>query len=301
MGDEFDDGEYTTQQITPVPPQAPEGRREHGMLHVLAGPHNGSIFTLDQPVVTLGRGSDCQVFLVDQGISRTHARIFRGEDGFYLEDAGSRNGTFCQRQKVEGRRKLADGDRIAVGAETVMRFSLQDRVESQAARQTVELMIRDPLTQVLNRRQLDERLQTELAFARRHGSPLFVLLVDLDHFKQINDQYGHQAGDRTLRAVARALERTLRVEDVIGRYGGEEFGIGVRGVPREGIAVLAERLRRTIEQLGIRHRDRAIPVTISVGVAELAPQHETVAELIQAADRALYEAKRLGRNRVVMD
>ncbi|MDD9933727.1 MAG: GGDEF domain-containing protein [Myxococcales bacterium] len=302
MADEEDrEGEYlgdtsqTTQQLTPIP-DAPVGAREHGMLHVLAGPHNGAIFMIDQPVVTMGRGSSCQIYLVDQGISREHARIVRRDEGFYLEDAGSRNGTFCQREQLDQPRKLLDGDRIALGAETVMRFGLQDRIEREASRQTVELMIRDPLTQLFNRRQLDERLKTEFAYARRHDTSLHALMVDLDHFKPINDRYGHQAGDRVLREVARCLEHVLRVEDVVGRYGGEEFLIAIRGVDELGACALGERLRSTIEGLRIKHLGNPIPVTVSVGVGQLRREHEAPEDLLRQADEALYEAKSSGRN-----
>jgi diguanylate cyclase (GGDEF)-like protein len=288
----------TTQQLTPVP-DPPAGAREHGMLHVLAGPHNGAIFMIDQPVVVMGRGSSCQIYLVDQGISRQHARILRADDGFYLEDAGSRNGTFCQRERVESPRKLEDGDRIALGAETVMRFSLQDRVEREASRQTVELMIRDPLTQLFNRRQLDDRLKTEFAFAKRHDTSLHALMVDLDRFKPINDRFGHQAGDRVLREVARCLEHVLRVEDLVGRYGGEEFLIAIRGVDELGAKALGERLRSTIEALQINHVQKDIPVTVSIGIGEMRNEHEAVGDLLRVADEALYEAKAAGRNRVV--
>ncbi|MDH5671924.1 MAG: diguanylate cyclase [Myxococcales bacterium] len=290
--------EVSTAQLQRAP-RVLSGAREHGALHVLSGPHNGAIFMLDQPVITIGRGSGCQVYLVDQGISREHARVVRHEDGFYLEDAGSRNGTQCQGELIRGRRKLYDGDRISLGAQTVMRFSLQDRIERAASLQTVELMIRDPLTQLVNRRQVDDRLRSEFAYARRHRSPLHCMMVDIDHFKEVNDTYGHQVGDAVLREVARLLEHAVRVEDMVGRYGGEEFAICIRGIDKLGAFALAERLRRAIEELELQHHDQRVRVTTSVGVASLRPSHKDVEALVADADAALYEAKQAGRNRVI--
>jgi diguanylate cyclase (GGDEF)-like protein len=159
-------------------------------------------------------------------------------------------------------------------------------------------MIRDPLTQLFNRRQLDERLKTEFAYARRHDTSLHALMVDLDHFKPINDRFGHQAGDRVLREVARCLEHVLRIEDVVGRYGGEEFLIAIRGVDELGARALGERLRSTIAGLGIKHLDRPVPVTVSIGIGELRASHESAEDLLRAADQALYEAKAGGRDQV---
>ena len=281
-------------------PDLPVGDREHGVLFVLGGPRAGTIYPLDEPVVNLGRGPTCQIPLQDEGVSRLHARIRRTEQGFVLEDAGSRNGTYCQGIRLSGPKQLEEGDRIHMGATTSFRFSLQDNAEFHAIRHTLELMNHDALTDLLNRRELTERFAAELAYARRHDSPLAVLLIDIDHFKPINDEFGHLVGDVVLREAAAALTQIIRAEDVFGRYGGDEFALAVRGVDQPGVAALAERMRSCIEETLSGRGKRGMRVTISVGGIMLAPHHDTVDALIDDADKALYEAKELGRNRVVM-
>jgi diguanylate cyclase (GGDEF)-like protein len=292
-----DPGE-TTASLVDVP-TARAGERQHGVLVVLSGSHSGAIFILDQVDTIIGRARSNPVWLNDEGMSRVHARITRRGDGYYLEDAGSTNGTSCQGEPVREPRRLRDGDRIAMGRGTLLRFALQDEVEREASRQTVELQIRDPLTRLPNRRHLEERLQSEFAFARRHKTPLFVLMLDLDSFKRINDSHGHGAGDAVLRAVAHTLEVALRVEDVVGRYGGEEFAVVVRGVDLAGIQVLGERLRRLVEDTAVAYGGGSLRVTTSIGIAELKPDHEGPDALLATADKALYAAKAAGRNCVI--
>ena len=292
-----DPGE-TTASLVDVP-TARTGERQHGVLVVLSGSHSGAIFILDQVDTVIGRARSNPVWLNDEGMSRVHSRITRRGDGYYLEDAGSTNGTSCQGEPVREPRRLRDGDRIAMGRGTLLRFALQDEVEREASRQTVELQIRDPLTRLPNRRHLEERLQSEFAFARRHKTPLFVLMLDLDSFKRINDSHGHGAGDAVLRAVAHTLEVALRVEDVVGRYGGEEFAVVVRGVDLAGIEVLGERLRRLIEDTAVAYGGGSLRVTTSIGIAELKPDHEGPDALLAMADKALYAAKAAGRNCVI--
>ena len=276
------------------------GERLHGVLVVLSGSHSGALYILDQHEATIGRARTNQVWLTDEGLSRVHCRIVRRDEGYFLEDAKSTNGTTCQGQPVSVPRRLEDGDRIAIGRSTLLRFSLQDDVERHASRQTLELQIRDPLTNLPNRRHFDGRLHAEFAFARRHNTPLAVLMVDLDHFKRVNDTLGHAAGDAVLRAVAQVVEGALRVEDTVGRYGGEELVVLVRGIEGEGVRQLGERLRTLVEALRIPFGREPLCVTTSIGGALLTRVHTCGEELLTAADRALYRAKEQGRNRVVI-
>ena len=157
----------------------------------------------------------------------------------------------------------------------------------------------DPLTGIGNRRFLLERAEHEQLRAERFGSPLSVLLLDIDHFKQINDRHGHAAGDETIRKVALACVDSVREIDVVGRYGGEEFVIVLPGTDLEGARELAERLRATISRITVPGSDgNSFELTASVGVATYGPGDE-LEHLLAAADAALYRAKSLGRNRVV--
>jgi diguanylate cyclase (GGDEF)-like protein len=164
-------------------------------------------------------------------------------------------------------------------------------------------MVRDALTGVHNRHYLNDRLEPEFSFARRHGALLSVLFLDADHFKRINDRHGHGAGDEVLRAIGGFLRRAMRTEDLVARFGGEEFIIALRGIERPGVLVAAERVRAGVEALSIEHQGVSLAVTVSVGVATLSPDrpYASVEALLTSADAALSRAKELGRNRVVTD
>ncbi|MFA5370341.1 MAG: GGDEF domain-containing protein [Sideroxydans sp.] len=165
--------------------------------------------------------------------------------------------------------------------------------------------ITDQLTQVYNRRYLDRRLEEEVARSSRYALDLSVLLLDIDHFKQVNDTYGHQTGDATLSALGGLIKSSLRNLDVVARYGGEEFLVICTNTAIDGAALVAENLRHLIESHPIEIADtsgaiRTIQVNISIGVAGLSASIDSKEKLIQAADRALYQAKEQGRNRVIV-
>ncbi|TJZ72855.1 sensor domain-containing diguanylate cyclase [Chitiniphilus eburneus] len=158
---------------------------------------------------------------------------------------------------------------------------------------------RDGLTGVFNRRYIDARIFDEIQRIQRYQAvPFSVVLLDLDHFKRINDTYGHLAGDEVLREVARRVQPGLREPDVFGRYGGEEFILILPQTDIEGARAAAERIRFAIGSETIVSGDEHIAVTASLGVAEFAPPFATAAEVTQAADEALYQSKHAGRNRV---
>jgi diguanylate cyclase (GGDEF)-like protein len=163
-----------------------------------------------------------------------------------------------------------------------------------------ELVIRDPLTGLFNRRYLDESLEREIARARRSGTPLGVMMIDIDHFKHINDTFGHSVGDQVLVGVSRCMQSMARGEDILCRYGGEEFVL-VMTASHAVIHERAERVREGVRGLNIVHLDRHIgQVTISIGIA-IHPDHGVTAfDAMQAADAALYRAKESGRNRTIL-
>lgn len=172
--------------------------------------------------------------------------------------------------------------------------------ELQKANEELNRLVnRDPLTELGNRRSFFERLDTELERQKRYGEPLSLLLVDLDHFKEINDRHGHPVGDQVLIAVARVLEDCRFDIDLIARLGGEEFGLILPNTDRQGAAVLAERLRQNICELTVTADDgEPVKITASLGIAALRDTTVDVSDLMRAADRALYRAKAEGRNRV---
>jgi diguanylate cyclase (GGDEF)-like protein len=276
-------------------------------LVVIAGAHLGEIFPVDTEML-IGRDPEASLRLAeDEGVSRRHARVTPVADGALLADLGSQNGTYVDGERVQ-ERVLKEGMKIRVGQTTVLKFARYDALEERAQRQLLESALRDGLTRAFNRRYFLERLAAEIRFAERHAQPLALLMLDIDHFKQLNDAHGHLIGDDVLRAVVGVLSDTLRAEDVLARYGGEEFAVLVRGVNQDGARVLGERLRKEIGELGLtKEGGEKLAVTVSIGVsmfplanASEVPSEQIGKKLIELADAALYRAKNAGRNRVEM-
>jgi two-component system cell cycle response regulator len=265
-------------------------------LMVISGPSFGEMYRIRADRTVLGRGEKADVRVLDDGISRAHTAVEREGGRLVLVDLGSTNGTYCNGTRV-GRQELVDGDKISIGTSTILKFTYQDPVDERYQKQLFESALRDGLTATFNRRYFVDRLHTEMRFAVRHSKALGLLFVDIDHFKKINDNHGHQAGDLVLGGLARELLTTIRTEDVLARYGGEEFAIICREIELPGVQVLAERLRAAIERKRFEHNGAAIPVTVSIGAAGDRRLTDPQA-LIAAADAAMYEAKRTGRNRV---
>jgi diguanylate cyclase (GGDEF)-like protein len=265
------------------------------------GAQLGHVTRLGGEPVRVGRSQECELWLSDDGVSRKHATIRAEQGGFVVEDTQSANGTFVAGQRVEVA-TLRDGDLIQFGPQAVFRFSIADESQEQLLRQLYEASVTDALTGANNREHFDSQLRMELSYARRHNTDLVLLLFDVDHFKRVNDTYGHPVGDEVLIEIARAVRRLVRNEDVFARYGGEEFGLILRGIDINGARSAGERLRAQIEKLAIASDRGPIRVTISVGCASLATTKDATTEaLVQTADRRLYAAKNAGRNRVVAD
>lgn len=172
----------------------------------------------------------------------------------------------------------------------------------QANARLQELVSRDGLTGLYNHRYFQEVMDRELSRAERYGHSFSLILFDIDHFKKVNDTYGHQRGDQVLKLLSALATRAVRTSDVVARYGGEEFAVVLPETPEAGVNVFAERLRRGVEQLKIVVDELTIPVTISLGATTYhsgVHRHDKSA-LIEAADQALYQSKRAGRNRVTI-
>ena len=272
---------------------------DRALLTVLAGLNAGQVFAVERDETSIGRAHDADVRVDDAGISRKHARLLRTFDRHILEDLGSTNGVYVNGRRVE-RIDLADGDRIQVGPSLVLRFGLIAADEAALARQLYEGSTRDALTQLYNRKYAGERLAAEVAYSHRHGTRLSLIIFDIDHFKRVNDTFGHLAGDVVLRVVAAQAQKTVRAEDVVARYGGEEFVVIVRGIEHANVCVLADRIRKAVERLTIPWESRTIKTTISLGVASLdeGDLAATVEALVALADERLYRAKAGGRNRL---
>ncbi|HEX4515085.1 MAG TPA: GGDEF domain-containing protein [Polyangiaceae bacterium] len=301
---DFDDDEVTdvSQRAHDSEVAPPDTRSRRGALVVLKGADVGRTYVLDADTI-IGRSRDATIHYDDKGMSRRHARVLKQDNRFFVEDLGSRNGTFVSGERVIGRTELVDGARIVLSAGLVLRFNMLDEVEERVTKQLFEASTRDALMNIYNRRYFDERLAAEVSFAHRHKGLLGLLLFDIDHFKRINDTHGHLAGDAVLQAVSKKLGTLIRTEDVLARYGGEEIGIIARGVPLDGLVVLADRLRRAVHDTVTAYENLPLRVTVSIGVATISEcdAHATGDLLVALADERLYKAKHAGRNRVVSE
>ena len=298
MSDDWDE-ETTAVGIVVGGAAADTEQRKRPCVTVLTGTASGQLFKLPRGNTVLGRASNVEIRLADEGISRHHAKLWVETDKIMLEDLESRNGTFVNGSKISTPTALRDGDKIQIGATTVLKFAFQDGLDESFHENLLSSALRDPLTKLFNKRYFLDRLDSELKFARRHGAAVSLLLLDIDHFKQVNDTHGHLAGDAVLTNLASVLLRAVRNEDVVARFGGEELGIILRATPLDHALHLAERLRKTVEHTPTPHGGRELRVTVSIGAAEYpSAKVERIEELIEAADRALYRAKGGGRNRV---
>ncbi len=264
------------------------------------GPTMGTRYALGGKPVVIGRNEDCEIRNTDASLSRTHARIIREDDGSYtMFDLGSTNGTFVNNASRQ-ESVLRDGDYLRVG-NCIYRFLAGGNIEAEYHEEIYRLTIQDGLTQVHNRRYLTEFLEREVTRAVRHERSLAVILLDIDHFKAINDKLGHLGGDMALRELCARVRSIVRQDELLARYGGEEFAVVLPEADAAAARTTAERIRLLVESQPFVFNDRAYPLTISAGVAVLpAGEAPTVAALISQADTNLYRAKQSGRNRVVL-
>lgn len=275
-------------------------QRNRAYLIVLAGSNVGEMYRVEEGETFLGRGTNATIRLNDDGISRRHARLVQINNDVFIEDLKSSNGTTVNGVAV-AEQPLKDGDKIRLGSTTILKFTYNDQLDETFQKQMYEAALRDGLTKAFNKKYFLDRIETEVAYARRHMTFLSLLMFDVDHFKKVNDTYGHLAGDYVLARLSKLAMNTVRTEDVFARYGGEEFAVLCRGVPLPSAGILGERLRAVVEATPFDYEGKRMPISISVGVAghpEL--PIETSTQLIGAADEALYNAKRSGRNRVLL-
>jgi two-component system cell cycle response regulator len=288
------------------PSSAPRAPVRRAYLVVLSGPHFGEMFRLEPGrEMEIGRRTSSDVVFQDPGVSRRHATILAEGDGAIVRDAGSRNGTFVNGHAV-AQARVSDGARIQLGATTTLRFAMSDSTDAEFQRRITDAALRDPLTGMYNRAMLTERLAAEIIAYRSRARPLALLALDIDRFKLVNDRHGHMAGDAVLKSVAAAIRAAAPPEDVVARWGGEEFVVLVRDASASRGVAVAEQIRAAVAGTVTTWRGTAVRVTMSVGVAVLAPPRQVLPEaaervLIEAADRALYRAKGLGRDRVELE
>lgn len=263
------------------------------------GDEIGGLHTLTREETVIGRTAGADIVIPDPRVSRRHACIRKnGEGSFEVVDLGSRDGTFLDGERVR-QAPLQNGSKVGIGGR-ILKFSLLDRSDVAYQARIVQMIHVDELTGLLTKRSFYRALETEIIRTERYEHPLAVLMIDLDHFKRINDTFGHLVGSQCLAEVGRLIRESTRVIDVNGRYGGEEFVSFLPETDTSAALVVAERIRETLGARQFHYRDLAYNVRISIGIAIMPAHGRDVETLIQAADVALYRAKESGRNRCVV-
>jgi diguanylate cyclase (GGDEF)-like protein len=292
--------------VSPVPQTVPESASAAGhsaYMIVLAGGIPGTMVRLCDEGTSLGRSAENSFQIADIMVSRHHALVSIDDvGGVYVRDLGSTNGTFVNGKRIARRRtvKLSDGDRIHVGSQIVLKLVRLDPNDEQFQREMFERTVRDTLTGLYNRAYLLNQIGPLAERGATEGIGLALLMLDIDHFKRINDRYGHLAGDVVLREVASVIRESTRAEDLVARYGGEEFAVALPVSVPDLATERAERIRSSLTERRIIADGQEVQVTASIGLAFAPPgRSRNEMALFITADQALYRAKAEGRNRVV--
>lgn len=258
----------------------------------------GKKFELYEAVVSVGRDPQNSIVLESDSVSRRHAVIEVTDRGRVLRDLESTNGTYLNDIQIRSA-VLSQNDMIKIG-DTIFKYLSGNNIESLYHEEIYRMTIWDGLTQIANKRHLMDHLEKELARCQRYNRALSLVMFDIDHFKNVNDTYGHLTGDYVLKEIADILRNRIRKEELFARYGGEEFVVVLPESDTKVAARFAEIIRSKVEDHVFNFEGQQIRVTISVGVASMDDEMKAPSDLVKRSDEALYEAKRLGRNRVVV-
>lgn len=266
------------------------------ILVVIRGNAQGKKHTISEGSITVGRSRQAEIRVLDPSVSSKHAKIIRAGNSVFIEDLGSNNGTYVNNERISTRRELHKEDMITVGT-TILKYVPAGELEILYHGNLIKAAYVDSLTGVYNHNYISEALEAEFKRAKALGQKFSIILIDVDNFKQINDGFGHGAGDHALREFCQlSLANVLRASETIGRYGGDEFLVLLWNTTAAEAAGVAERLRRLVAETKFLYDGNQLPVSISCGVASMTAAHKTVADFFKAADRALYESKAKGRN-----
>jgi len=270
-------------------------------LVVVRGAGTGNKFLLQKDEMIIGRADEVDVRLAKAGVSRRHAAIKRqNEKKFLIADLQSTNGTFVNSERIS-EIALKDQDLIAIG-DSRLKFIAADSPEQPYYEELYCQAQMDKALQIYNKHYFLSRLDEELRRHQHFGAPLSLIMLDVDHFKRLNDTHGHLAGDAALIHLAEVIKGNIRASDVLCRYGGEEFGIIMPQTNQQHAQLVAEKIRLLVANSPVNHADITISMTISLGISSDSnlAQSYTREALITQADKALYEAKHQGRNRIVL-
>jgi diguanylate cyclase (GGDEF)-like protein len=265
-------------------------------LVVMSGKDLARKYSIAVPEIIIGRSSDANIILKEHNISRRHARIVIDGERAVLEDLGSTNGTYVNSERIT-KCQLEDGDLISIG-KTILKFSFQSDIDSAFHDEIYNTATHDEMTTLFNRKYFQNHIEAEFARVERYGRDVSLLFLDLDDFKQVNDQFGHQAGDQVLKLTGKTIKSCIRGNiDIPARFGGEEFAILLPETNPKYALKIAEKIRKKIEDLEVDFQGKKIRITVSIGLSGMRTGIASVEDWIREADQNLYEAKRKGKNR----
>ena len=270
-------------------------------LIIVDGDNVGKIYPLDKKTITIGRSDEFDIKLADSSCSREQAIIeFNDNNQPVLKDLDSTNGTFVNGAKIT-EINIENGDKILLGFSSVFMFAIQDSLESKFQMNLYESSITDHLTGAFNQKYFLDTLSKAFSYSLRHNTSLGLLMLDIDFFKKINDTYGHIVGDIVLKEFVKRIENNLRNEDILCRYGGDEFAVIVRDFKYGFIKIAAERIRLFFDGRSINCKDHKINISVSIGAATIDNENiATPEDMIELADANLYKAKQSGGNCIVI-
>jgi len=300
-----DGGDKTTvlsgDQVT-LNKELQKAKEQDGCLIIIRGTPQGHRFFLTQTEMTIGRDPAADISVNDQSISRKHAKVTKQADKVLLTDLGSSNGSFINDKKLAPNQtvQLAKEDMIKLG-NSIFKYLPAGELEIVLYGNLGSAAHTDAMTRIYNKGYLLEALEAEFKRAKALHTDFSILFFDLDHFKKVNDTYGHDAGDYVLKEFTQLVRSShLRPKDIFARYGGEEFVVLLGNTGGKAAFELGEKIRSAVETHAFIYEGKRLPVTMSMGIAELRADIESAQTLLKAADKALYSAKGGGRNRVMV-
>lgn len=272
------------------------------VLRVSKGTETGRHYILERnKQLNIGRSNECYIVTPDTSCSRKHAEVFLANNGqLFVKDLGSTNGTSVNGVRITEPRSLEVNDIIQVGDNTEFLFESMRSSEAQAQVEIYEKATRDALTGIYNRRFFEDTIARQIKNRNAAKSGMGLIIFDIDHFKKVNDTYGHPAGDAIIQQVGKRIPAVIRGDDIFARIGGEEFALLLLTNEQNLVIKMAERVRQIIEAKAMKTDKGDLSITISVGSSFMVGDGELEYKAFyEDADKALYEAKQGGRNKCV--
>lgn len=270
--------------------------RTYACLIQYSGANLGRRYILNSKQMIIGRADNADIIINEKSISRQHARCSLNGPNLEIVDLNSSNGTFVNDAKIKTKHTLIDGDIARIG-KILLKYFAVNNIEKSFHDKIYQMATIDAGTQIFNKKYVLESLEKYFRYSKSNNKRLSCIFFDLDHFKKVNDTYGHDAGDYILKESAKIVSKCIRKDDIFGRIGGEEFVIVLPATDAKTAYYLAERIRKTISKHPFKHGKQKINQTISLGISQIHKSMNNSKDLLVNADKKLYKSKANGRNR----